>query len=666
MPTKVTRASDVEEDEFLRAGLRRMVGAPASADQILGSAQASLSVARGPWMLVSSMMAAAASSTAATPCGSSIDAGYASFLKAASDSACRAASLAVQAAQLYAQRCTAAASAAADARPCPGLDLSNEQAQQTAWGTIWNGEANCIDPNLYRQVAAQMQQAQTSVAAALAAKNAACPTTRPIVRVTLPGRRFMGFVGSGSDFSSLDPSVQAAFNSGPGQQLQAEGVDPGTIDGQKQVFASQYTALLPLLSQGATSDSIASAAAQYVGLGSTQAGAQQIVSGLISAAESGDASQIINAFSGVAIAEVGTAVAAGAVSAGVGAAIVAGISLVSAGLSDLFNTPPPVANVGPCGLNYKPSFTIPGASVACKQGTPTTAGPSNAAWSLWRKFPNPSRDPWWFQVASVPQGQLSAIETTWNHGSWSDEWVACVENGLRPIDQACYENGVPVYARIDVDNQLLWLGAVAAGNPEAVAVLPQLQKAWFAAWKANREYDFNGLQRQADWQVLQQVVARWNLSRSPGQGIALSPVPLPPGAFLPSDPPDPLSCYMQMVIQDLRSHTNSISGAGVYDPTTGRGVLDANGNVHINTGLPKNLPVHLPPIHLHPPSSSSTTSHGARNVAIGAGVLALGGLGTAALVAYRRKTTTKRVLEGAWRGAKNGTVRVYRRIRRAF
>jgi hypothetical protein len=214
-----------DEEEEIREG---SIGAAPSPDQLLSQAQAALAVALGPWQLVSGMLAQAQKSTSAGNCAGTLSDTYAGLLQAASEGACNAASLAVQAARGYAPRCAAAARAAAGARECPGLDLSNEQAQQTPWGVVWNGQANCLDPNLVPQVGRQVAQAQASIAAAQAAKSAACPEP---MRVAIPRRLTIG-AGVSSYFSQQSDGSYSVNTDGIAGQLAAK--DPS--------FASALTA----------------------------------------------------------------------------------------------------------------------------------------------------------------------------------------------------------------------------------------------------------------------------------------------------------------------------------------------------------------------------------------------------------------------------------------
>jgi hypothetical protein len=613
MPAKVTRRERERAIAF---------GGSLSPESWLVVAQANLLPMQSLWNIVAQAIA-----KAQQPGQTGwADASLAPIMQIASGLACEVAHASVMAARGFAARCQAAANAAAGASECASLDLSGEQG--TPWGVVWNGQANVLDRIVAQQVQQQVQRAAASLTAAQQAKSVACPLTLPSHLRPLK----IGHGASGS-FGGLDIQTQAVFTSGPGQQLQAEGWDQQTIDAQANVFADQYNALVGA-NPGVDVSKLATAAASYVGLGSTFSGAQQIIGGLIGAAQSGDTSQVINSFTGVAIGAVGVAIAAGAATAGVGAAIVAGLELVSSLVGNLFQTPAPTAQVAGCGLRYTPSFVIPGSEVWCNS-PPTPAGPSTTSYSRWRKFPNPNepKDEWWFSNATGVGGDCGAqswanagcVVTHWDHGNgWNDdEWVLCGSKqgpAWRPIDGACFENGSPVYAQLESDNLLLWIPTLSITNPgEGIPALQKLQQAFFAAWKANREYDFNGLGRQSDWQVLQQVILRFNLAHEPGNGVSLPVAPFQPLTY--GSPPNPIACYMQMVLNDLQSKGSSLVES--YDPSTGRGVLNADGSIHVNTGPLKMLPIHLPPpIHLHPPAGASSRGVSLKQVAVGAAVAA--------------------------------------------
>jgi hypothetical protein len=170
------------------------------ADQWLAVAVADLEGARLIWNSVSSALASAQRSTSANGlCAGTLDTSYVPQMQLASMVACKCAHEAVVAAQLYAQSCSRASSAAAGARECPGLDLSSEQAQGEPWGTVWNGVANCLDQNMAIQVQRQVDQAAASVAAAQAAQ-AASKNCR-IYKPELPGEHWrIGMLGTGGDY----------------------------------------------------------------------------------------------------------------------------------------------------------------------------------------------------------------------------------------------------------------------------------------------------------------------------------------------------------------------------------------------------------------------------------------------------------------------------------
>ena len=516
--------------------------------------------------------------------------------------------------------------------------------------------------------------------------------------------------GPPPDFAALDPQVQAVFGQVQ-QQLTAEGWSGPDIENSQQTYADAYKQLAPYGQQLGGWQAIANSAAQYVGLSSTIQGAQSIIGGLVLATQSGSGSTgIINAFTGVSIAAIGTAIAVGAVSAGVGALIVGGVELIGSLVGGLFGSPAPtVAQVGGCPLTYRPGYVIPGAfvwAVGDSNGggfNVVKGGPSRASWSLWRHMPDPndSNDAEWFKYRSnssynTPGGYADptnpiALNFTFepNQGgcSWwwtspsgsaqHDHWVACISGTAeikRAVDQAFLENpngppgmgsGSSVYHQLECDNAGLWVLAMAGANiVEGMPALQKFQQAFWAAWKANREYELNGLARQADWQVLHQVVVRWNMAHEPGVGLSITPA-----AFAPIDDaynsPCEFSPYFQMLITGILSNESSVSIG--YDPSTGRGVIDTSGGLHLNTGPLKNVGglggvgIICPPGYVWkaglcaPATPPASMSAGAK-VAVGLGVGAAAGVAGLVLYAYLTGQTleqaSRKVLAKTVAGAK--------------
>ena len=147
-------------------------------------------------------------------------------------------------------------------------------------------------------------------------------------------------LGAGAPFS--DPNAPPGFNaliaSTPAaadawntvyQQLQLEGSDTGVIHDAETKFLNSYNGIVT--SPGSfslTADTVANAAKAAGALvwNGTAQGAVTAVTGLVAAVESGSAPAIVQAFTGDALAALS---AAGALTGGVGAAVVVGIELAA-------------------------------------------------------------------------------------------------------------------------------------------------------------------------------------------------------------------------------------------------------------------------------------------------------------------------------------------------
>jgi hypothetical protein len=405
------------------------------------------------------------------------------------------------------------------------------------------------------------------------------------------GRRVGAGAAPPPSFSSLPPDIQAQF-APIAQNLAQEG--GGTADPDELYFAqSNFADVLNTLQQGAQIDTgpAVSAAVTFCSLAHTAAGAAQAVDGLLQEGITpGSVQGVVQGFTGTSLGLAGTVVG-GAIAiggtlatAGVGAAIAVGIGVLASIAGSMFSTPPPVAQIGTCGLNYMPTLQIPGAFAWSRDAGVVSSGPSTMSYSAWRRFPNPNAisDAWWYIPGSF---FMVASGTQWN----GNEWDACIGNGetKRPIDQACYENGQNVFTQLECDaNAAVPIAQLPDGggssySAEQVA-FARFQVAFFAAWKSNREYDFNGLARQADWQVLMQSVRFWNAAYEPGNGYELALA-----TFAPTSDTQPSGAcnttpYAAMLLGDLQQ--NGPAALIGYSPTTGRGVLTSAGKLHINTG----------------------------------------------------------------------------------
>jgi len=297
-------------------------------------------------------------------------------------------------------------------------------------------------------------------------------------------------IGAG-DFNSDLAGDPTGFGGAWGtiqQQLSLEGADATTIQAAKDYFDASYQGLVSQLpgnieGPGGVLDS----AKQFVLAGITDAGAVDQVGGLLAAAASGaPPSQLLQTFTGTMI---GLAVSAGAVSAGLGAAIVGAIAIVGQLLkgAGLFSSSP---GFGVCSATYplQPAWVV-----GC---TPifTNSGPAKPGTANWIHFPNPadSVDAAWFAAQPPPSGMFS----------WRGVQVGFPPGILvSPISFTW-----PAVVAMDPTMSLLLRVAVSLADP----VVAAFHSAFVAGYKLNQEYPLNGLQPQPDWQVLLHTLRLWN------------------------------------------------------------------------------------------------------------------------------------------------------------
>lgn len=277
-------------------------------------------------------------------------------------------------------------------------------------------------------------------------------------------------------------------------QLSAEGADSLKVVATKETFVTAFQSLVaPANGFGVDSGAALDAAKQLTIVGQTALGAVNTVTGLVHDLSSETPQQIMQSFTGGLVA---LAVGAGAISAGVGAAIVAGIGAIinvlqSAGL---FSAPAGVQLQGCGSTYYNPPPTI---AVGCLAGycDPKVVQVSpSAGGNLWRSFPNPGNlsDHGWFQQGNASLG-------LWKGVNWGP--TPQFQNQPRPVDVA-----FPNYAWIE-------RGAMRQGSAPAVAPLVSgsaFLQGFASAWRANSEYALNGLQPQSDEQVLLHYLRIWN------------------------------------------------------------------------------------------------------------------------------------------------------------
>lgn len=296
-----------------------------------------------------------------------------------------------------------------------------------------------------------------------------------------------------ADFNTLNsiPEFNAAWGK-VASQVNAEGGSALDLQSAQDTLVTTYSNLTT--GQLAVDSSAAlQYATDFTMTAKTVMGAVDTFSGLVAAAKGASSPAQIaaaaNMFTGTLVAIIG---AAGAVSAGVGSLIVAGVSclLEIAELAGLFGSDAPGYSV--CGntLSSPPSILV-----GCVYSITAKRNSNGAA--AWRSFPQPG---WasggWYQPATQTSGGFFSNyvcgPVTWYGDNWSSTYIS---SPSRMIDVA-----LPDYHSLEAE-----VPADSDSSP-----LADFKRAFFTAWKSNKEYAFNGLQVQPDWQVLVHTVRVWN------------------------------------------------------------------------------------------------------------------------------------------------------------
>jgi hypothetical protein len=459
--------------------------------------------------------------------------------------------------------------------------------------------------------------------------------------------------------SPVSAPVQAALNLGPQAatawngiqtQMQNEGWGAQQIDNAANSFVQTYNQLNQGNIIGSGTDPV-SAAAGLVSVGNTIAGAASTVAGLATAVASGSVPKELNAVMGLVAAAVPAAVAAGAISFGVGAAIVIGAEIVTSALTDLLgSSPQPEGNVGGCAYygTSGPPTIVDNYVWSWPAGGVVSAGPGNAAW---RRFPSLTtvQDTIWFlpyTLSLYPPAPAPVTQTwQWTAGqnNATDQWYACytmpTDAGKRPIDQLSYSNGASVYHHLECE------AALASAVPKdgsPAAALAAFQLAFFAAWKANAEYGLNGLQQRPDWEVLQQTLILWNNAHSSSQTVN---IPSAPTSALVGDGssscPSTITPYASILLgQSFAKMGGSfLRPGGIAVLNAGPVKSQVDGTENISALIAGAMATH---------NGSEKPASASKNIAIGSAVAVGAGLLGAFLYARHKRTTTKAVLKTAW------------------
>lgn len=440
-------------------------------------------------------------------------------------------------------------------------------------------------------------------------------------------------VGLGDDFTDHfqgDPLFAQAWGQIYGQ-MQADGTAQladfqSRVSEAQTAFTNAYTQIVDNDLSKSPQD-IVNAARDLVLVGKTIGGAVSAIEGLISIGGQVDPSKVANTFVGTMIG-IGTLV--GGLSAGVGAAIIGGFGAV-VGFLDSLSTP---ATAGPmvqicaasqygtdvyqyteAGTNRPMKFTVGCVGVYPLSPTPPSPGSFG-----WRRFPDPNNpaDAAWFQIGQLAiPGDTSRTngfewqDAFWNLGysrSYNTAWYPANTN-LRPIDAA-----FPEYRYLECEL--------------SQSAISDFQRAFFTAWKANREYALNGLQPQRDAAVLVHVLNLWNASHLPGpqkSWLTQNGVSLFQGGC-----PGNLTPYLESLVSESRGLKDA-----PWDP--------AIGGLNYNDGPIRTA--RLAVVVIGPPATKSST--GAKvvtTVAVAAGATLAG----SALYAWLAKKSLGSVLDRLW------------------
>lgn len=312
----------------------------------------------------------------------------------------------------------------------------------------------------------------------------------------------------GTDVASAWSDIQ--------NQIEAEGGSGLALQSAQDTLAETFSQLTTSQFGVDPTDALAYAT-KFTMTAQTVVGAVDTVSTLIragqGAATPAESIAVVNQVVGTMVS---VAIATGVVASGIGALIVAAVSvtfelLQAAGLLGQA----PVARQ--CGVDL--SFT-PSLVVGCAGSRNAVKNQPNSP--AWRRFPDPSTP--WFKdnrppASSLPIGGAGAGGFQVASFDWTDaSWYALLGTAHRPIDAA-----FPDYALLEA-GLTRPLGPVAlAASGGTSRLLNAFRSAYFVAWKGNQEFEFNGLTPQPDWVVLVQVARIWNRAHAGGVTFDVGP-----------------------------------------------------------------------------------------------------------------------------------------------
>jgi len=458
-------------------------------------------------------------------------------------------------------------------------------------------------------------------------------------------------MGAAGDITT-QPQYQAAVSTVTAQ-MTAEGQSSLNIAGAVSALGSTWQ---NMVDNGISGSDALSAATSYVLGSQTLGGAADIVTGLLGAAASGaPPSALLQMFTGTMV---GIMVSAGAVSAGLGAAIVGGVAAVVGLLqaAGLFPGAPSGIQVCP-GLTVQtmPSYFVPAPAVY-GSNTPACIVAWDSAWdpthhsgiqpgsANWRKFPVDASG--LFQDDAVWYLPITSPLNGGQYFSWRG--VKYGSSGsvipFRNIDLF-----FPQLHQIECEasaGETMFLAMGLSANE--ASTLTSFNAAFGAALRLNWAYVLNGITPPAsDLQVLVHTIYNWNRAHAPGTGLDIGPSSAAPwqanGTACSGFPP----WYAATLAQQA---------GNVTQPD---GVMNGS-HLHINTGAKivftlANVASAFAHMGSAPASAPSATSTALKYTA-GAAVAGLLG---AFLYARHKRTTTKAVLGKVWKKT-GGTIRMPR------
>lgn len=404
----------------------------------------------------------------------------------------------------------------------------------------------------------------------------------------------MGFLGASfSDFATPGSGFEAKWNEIQAQ-LSDEGLGVDEANLAKQVFTDQYASMA---SQFRIDPSDAADFAKaYTVAARTISGAVDTVEGLVSAAQGASPQQMAQSFQTLTGLLIGGVVATGLVSAGVGSLIIAGAGALIGALESagLFGT-------APSGTEICPGFYVgnpaPAWVVGCAAApfSALRAAPGAAAW---RRFPEPATDPGWY--ASGPANSVVWHGDTWVWPSSAGAGTLLNPNANASPPAPGLAYALPTFARV--------LGtSFYVGSDPSWAWFKDFHLAFFAAWKANQEYAFNGYKTKDDWSVLKNVATLWNRAHDGATYVDLDAGPAGDAVY-------------ERELVGLAAYSSGANNAAdqLY-----------NGKLRIHTGPKKIVRRHIAfqlPRATAPAASAGLSTGGKAAVAGGVAAVAAGGL----------------------------------------